>query len=132
MPWPPRCSTDALRGHCCGAWPSTSTSVDALLRGYARGWALERMPVIDLNVLRIAAVRARPPPRRAHRRGAVRGGRARKRYSTAESGRFVNGVLAKVARELRPADAIPEPAGDVAADAEADPAEGHVAAEPTD
>ena len=31
------------------------------------------------------------------------------RYSTAESGRFVNGVLAKVARELRPTEVAPEP-----------------------
>ena len=106
--------------------------VDALLRGYARDWALERMPVIDRNVLRLAAYEL------AHRPDVPTGAvlseavELASRYSTAESGRFVNGVLAKVARELRPADAIPEPAGDVAADAEADPAEGHVAAEPTD
>ncbi len=81
--------------------------VDALLRRYARDWALERMPVIDRNVLRIAVYEL------AHRPDVPTGAALSEavelasRYSTAESGRFVNGVLAKIAVELRPAPALP-------------------------
>ena len=83
--------------------------VDTLLRRYARDWALERMPVIDRNVLRVAVYEL------AHRPDVPTGAvlseavELASRYSTAESGRFVNGVLAKVARELRPTEVAPEP-----------------------
>jgi transcription antitermination protein NusB len=89
------------------------TDIDALLRRYARDWALERMAVIDRNVLRLAAYEL------AHRPDVPTGAvlseavELASRYSTAESGRFVNGVLAKVARELRPDDVVPEPAAAV-------------------
>jgi N utilization substance protein B len=101
--------------------------VDALLRGYARDWALERMPVIDRNVLRLAAYEL------AHRPDVPTGAilseavELASRYSTADSGRFVNGVLAKVARELRPTDDVPGPAP-----VDAEPTDGDAAADPTD
>ena len=65
------------------------------------------MPVIDRNVLRIAVYEL------AHRPDVPTGAALSEavelasRYSTAESGRFVNGVLAKIAVELRPASALP-------------------------
>lgn len=88
--------------------------VDTLLRRYARDWALERMPVIDRNVLRVAVYEL------AHRPDVPTGAvlseavELASRYSTAESGRFVNGVLAKVARELRPTDDVADPVDDQA------------------
>ena len=78
------------------------SEVDALLRRHARDWALERMPVIDRNVLRLAVYEL------AHRPDVPTGAvlseavELASRYSTAESSRFVNGVLAKIATELRP------------------------------
>jgi N utilization substance protein B len=113
--------------------------VDALLRRYARDWALERMPVIDRNVLRLAAYEL------AHRADVPTGAvlseavELASRYSTAESGRFVNGVLAKVARELRPTDDVPEvpeapaaPAAPAAPEAPAAPAAPEAPAAPAD
>jgi len=75
--------------------------IDALLRRYAREWALERMPVIDRNVLRLAVYELvhRPDvPTGAVLSEAVE---LASRYSTAESGRFVNGLLATIANEFR-------------------------------
>ena len=76
--------------------------LDDLLRRVAHDWALERMPVVDRNVLRLAAYEL------AHRPDVPTGAvlseavELASRYSTADSGRFVNGVLARLAGELRP------------------------------
>jgi transcription antitermination protein NusB len=75
--------------------------IDAVLSRTAKGWRLERMPAIDRAVLRMAAWEL------AHRRDvptAVVISEAvelAKQYSTDDSGRFVNGVLSRVAEELR-------------------------------
>lgn len=65
------------------------------------GWTLQRMPVLDLNVLRIAAFEliARPDvPVAVVIDEAVE---LAKRFSTDNSGRFINGVLSALAPELR-------------------------------
>ena len=77
--------------------------VDGFIRRFARGWALERMPAIDRALLRIGVFELlhRPDvPTGAILSEAVE---LASRYSTEESGRFVNGVLAHIAREVRPA-----------------------------
>jgi len=78
-------------------------TIDELIRRYAKGWTLERMPVIDRTLLRIAifelAHRA-DVPTAAIISEAVE---LAKRYSTDDSGRFVNGMLGRIVEELRPA-----------------------------
>lgn len=77
--------------------------VDGYIRRFARGWALERMPALDRALLRIGVYELlhRPDvPTGAVLSEAVE---LASRYSTEESGRFVNGVLAQIAREVRPA-----------------------------
>lgn len=77
--------------------------IDRLVGGKAAGWRLERMPAIDRQVLRLATLEllARPEvPTAVVLDEAVELAKA---YSTEDSGRFVNGVLAALARELRPA-----------------------------
>ncbi|MDP9386446.1 MAG: transcription antitermination factor NusB [Actinomycetota bacterium] len=76
--------------------------IDELIERYAVDWPLERMPVVDRNVLRLAVyeLAERPDvPLGAVISEAVE---LAKRYSTEESGRFVNGVLSSVAAEVRP------------------------------
>lgn len=76
--------------------------IDELVGRYAIGWALDRMPAVDRNVLRVAVYELleRPDvPLGAVIDEAVE---LAKRYSTDESGRFVNGVLSSVAAEVRP------------------------------
>ena len=76
--------------------------IDELIRRFAKDWTLERMPVIDRNLLRIGVYELlqRPDvPTAAVISEAVELAR---RYSTEESGRFVNGMLGRIAEEVRP------------------------------
>jgi transcription antitermination protein NusB len=81
---------------------------DAIAR-HAKGWTLARMPLIDKTVMRIAAfeLAARPDvPVAVVLDEAVE---LAKRFSTDDSGRFVNGVLSAMVPELRPPSAGSEP-----------------------
>jgi N utilization substance protein B len=77
------------------------TDIDALIASHSKGWTLERMPAIDRTILRIATYEL---VSRADTPVAVIIDEAvelAKRFSTDDSGRFVNGVLAAVARSVR-------------------------------
>jgi transcription antitermination protein NusB len=71
--------------------------IDALISRYARGWSIDRMPVVDRNLLRLALweLLASPVPVAVVIDEAVE---LANELSTSDSGRFVNGVLAEVAR----------------------------------
>jgi N utilization substance protein B len=77
-------------------------ALDEMIARLARGWTLERMPSIDLEVLRVACYEL------AHRPDVPTGVVLSEavelagRYGTDDSSRFVNGVLASAAAELRP------------------------------
>lgn len=76
--------------------------IDGLISRFSVDWPLERMPALDRNLLRLAVyeLAERPDvPLGAVISEAVE---LAKRYSTADSGRFVNGVLSSVAAEVRP------------------------------
>ncbi len=76
--------------------------IDELLGRHARGWTVARMASLDRGVLRIATFEllARPDvPTAVVLDQAVE---LAKRFGTDDSGRFVNGVLAAIAREVRP------------------------------
>jgi N utilization substance protein B len=76
--------------------------VDALLRKFSEHWALERMPAVDRAVLRLGAFELgweRDLPTAVVISEAVE---LAKQYSTKDSGRFVNGLLSRIAEELRP------------------------------
>ena len=74
---------------------------DALIRRFSKGWSLERMPVIDRTLLRMAIYEL------GHRADVPTGAviseavELAKRYSTDDSGKFVNGMLSRIAKELR-------------------------------
>jgi len=75
--------------------------IDALIASHSKGWTLERMPAIDRTILRIATyelVSRTDTPVAVIIDEAVE---LAKRFSTDDSGRFVNGVLAAVARSVR-------------------------------
>jgi N utilization substance protein B len=76
--------------------------IDGLISRFSIDWTLDRMPAIDRNLLRLAVYELieRPDvPLGAVISEAVE---LAKRFSTEESGRFVNGVLSSVAAEIRP------------------------------
>lgn len=70
--------------------------IDALLVGVARNWDLRRMAVVDRNILRLAVyelLRCPDVPPKVSINEAIEMG---KRYSTANSGSFINGILDRV------------------------------------
>jgi transcription antitermination protein NusB len=76
--------------------------LDEAIAARATGWTLERMPVLDLSVLRIGAfelAEREDVPVAVVIDEAVE---LAKRFSTDASGRFVNGVLSALAQDLRP------------------------------
>src|SRR5262249_26879775 len=76
--------------------------IDERLRRAAEHWPLGRLSATDRSVLRtsVAELIGRPgTPARVVLDEAIE---IAKRYGTDESGRFVNGVLDRVAREIRP------------------------------
>lgn len=94
--------------------------IDALISRHARRWAIHRMPVIDRSVLRLATFELLDGqlPAAVVINEAVD---LAKSLSTDDSGRFVNGVLDAIGRDLagelpddEPAAPQDEPAGDPA------------------
>ncbi len=75
--------------------------IDGLIREFAVGWTLERMPAIDRALLRLGTYELAETdvPIGACISEAVE---LAKRYSTDDSHKFINGMLARVAREVRP------------------------------
>ena len=75
--------------------------LDEIISRLSEGWPLERMPMIDRIVLRMALFELMntDTPSAVILSEAVE---LAKRYSTDSSGRFVNGLLASAEREVRP------------------------------
>ena len=77
--------------------------LDAAIAERATGWSLARMPVLDLNVLRLGAFELAERPDVPVAVVIDEAVELAKRFSTDNSGRFVNGVLSALVPELRPA-----------------------------
>jgi transcription antitermination factor NusB len=73
--------------------------VETLIARYSRRWAIARMPVVDRNVLRLATYEllheSTPPAVVIDEAVALA-----KRLSTDDSGRFVNGVLESIRKDI--------------------------------
>lgn len=76
-------------------------ALDELISTHSTGWSIERMPDLDRNILRIATfelMQREETPTAVILDEAVE---LAKRFSTDDSGRFVNGVLAAIAARVR-------------------------------
>jgi N utilization substance protein B len=78
--------------------------VDDHIRRAAEHWELERLAVTDRSVLRIAIAELLGRPGTPVRVVLDEAIEIARRYGGEESGRFVNGVLDRAARTLRPAE----------------------------
>jgi N utilization substance protein B len=72
--------------------------IDELITRYSEDWTLARMPPIDRTLLRLGVLELLylDVPAAVTINEAVD---LAKQYSTADSGRFVNGILGRIARE---------------------------------
>jgi len=77
--------------------------IDAAIARYAKDWRLERMPALDRNILRIAVFEILHLPEVPHSVSVDEAVELAKLYSTAESSKFVNGVLGSLLRDLEQA-----------------------------
>lgn len=77
----------------------TRAQLDDLIGGHSRGWRLERMPVVDRNLLRIGLYEILHEPEVPTAVAIDEAVALAKELSTDDSGRFVNGVLARVAEQ---------------------------------
>jgi N utilization substance protein B len=88
--------------------------LDATIRGVAQNWDIARMAVIDRNVLRLATYEllfCRDIPPKVAINEAIELG---KRYSTANSGAFINGILDKIKSHREAGGEGPSPATEAA------------------
>lgn len=73
--------------------------IDALIAEYAENWELERMAVVDRNILRAAIFEllwaGDVPPKVAINEALE----VAKKFSTQESSRFINGILDRIHKE---------------------------------
>ena len=76
-------------------------ALDDAIERAAERWTVGRMPVVDRAVLRLALYELRHEPDTPTAVILSEAVRIAKQYSTERSGRFVNGVLATLAREER-------------------------------
>jgi N utilization substance protein B len=96
--------------------------LDAMISQVAENWRLDRMAAIDRNILRLGAYEMLYCPEVPAKVAINEALELAKRYSTAQSSRFVNGILDRVLQwqteELKsPAEPEPEPgpiSGDIA------------------
>ncbi len=75
--------------------------IDDLISAHAKGWTLQRMPTIDRNVLRIGTYELLGRPEVPIAVVIDEAVELAKRFSTDDSGKFVNGVLSTIAPKVR-------------------------------
>lgn len=96
LPLPP----EAFAGQLVVGVSDHLERIDGLIRQFSVGWPLERMPAIDRALLRVGIYELAETdvPVGACISEAVE---LAKRYSTDDSHKFINGMLARVASEVR-------------------------------
>lgn len=75
------------------------SELDAIIGRYARGWTVERMPVVDRNILRCAVYEllwVSEVPAKVTINEAIE---LAKRFADEEAKRFINGVLDRILQE---------------------------------
>jgi N utilization substance protein B len=71
--------------------------IDELIASYAEGWTLERMPVVDRNLARIAVYELLYVPEIDDPVAISEAVELAKQMSTDDSPRFLNGILGRIA-----------------------------------
>ena len=76
--------------------------LDEKIAGVAENWGIHRMAVVDRNILRLGTYELMALPDIPPKVSINEAIDLAKKYSTADSGAFVNGILDKLRTELRP------------------------------
>jgi len=98
-----------LRTVVVGTWERRD-EIDGVIRQYSTNWRLERMAVVDRNILRLAAfelLHMQDIPRKVSINEAIE---VAKRFGGEDSPAFINGILDRVALEVRGVESAEEKA----------------------
>jgi N utilization substance protein B len=102
--WPSRDDVDAeTRGFAEDLYriaTSRQVEIDALIEAHAQNWRIERMPVVDRNLIRAAVAEMLGFPNTPAAIIINESLEVGRRYAAPESIHFLNGVLDAIAREL--------------------------------
>jgi transcription antitermination protein NusB len=82
----------------------TMATLDEHIGAVSRGWTVARMPAIDRALLRVGCYELLYEPDTPTAVIINEAVELAGRFSTDDSSRFVNGVLSKLAADLRPTD----------------------------
>ena len=89
---------DAFAAGLAEAVVARAPALDETIGGATEGWTVDRLGVVERNVLRIAVLELLDD--RVHKEVAINEAVAlATRYASDEAGKLVNGLLGKVARE---------------------------------
>ncbi len=80
---------------------SRRTELDEIITEHSHTWTIHRMPAIDRNILRLAIYELMDRPEVPIAVIINEAVELAKRFSTEESGRYVNGVLSAIAKKVR-------------------------------
>ena len=80
-------------------------TIDAKIAGAARGWTLERMPQVDLTIMRLAVWEMLYVPEVPGNVSIAEALEMTERYSDPDDKKFVNGVLGTILREMETEEA---------------------------
>jgi N utilization substance protein B len=81
---------------------ANQTKIDQLIGDCAEHWELERMAVVDRNILRMAVWELLWSPDVPPKVAINEAIDLAKKFGTKESSRFINGILDRVHKDLRP------------------------------
>lgn len=84
------------------------TAIDALITQYAPQWPLEQITLVDRNVLRIGVYELKMNPEIPARVAINEAIELAKTFGGESSGKFVNGVLGAIYRDMQAAGEIKE------------------------
>lgn len=89
---------DQFGRRLCEEYFKDSKHIDGIIDELSHEWALERMPAIDRNILRLSLAELRHSPDVPASAAINEAVELAKIYGTPDSGKFVNGILGAYAR----------------------------------
>ena len=82
---------------------SNKEAIDSMIEKYSSGWKLSRIAKVDLSIMRVAVTEAAflPEDKKTPVGAAINEAvKIAKKYGTEESGKYVNGVLGELFRNI--------------------------------